>query len=144
MQELNDEEFLIFVIAAVFLEELEQEPIPVDRLKQLVHPVTYRDWGSFIEAQDFINGLTDIGLSSRIRFNSRHDIAYVYMLENVTDSFLIEASQIISDAKVINLVAINEKDWRIYSIGGLLEDYLVKVSPLEELRKIASKLLKKI
>ena len=93
------------------------------------------DWGDFSEASRYIGTLKDIGMSGTIRYDDRRDMAYVYLLENVVDGFLIQDSQIISNVHTVTLVKYKD-EWRVYSIGAKLDDYLIPVKPIEPLKRL--------
>ena len=77
-----------------------------------------------------------MGLSTKVRFNDRHDMAYVYLMENVTDGILIQEYQIIPEITTVNFVKENDSQrWLVYSIGQKLDDYLISIEPLEEIKK---------
>ena len=139
---LSSEEQNILVTAWLFVEELERDELQIDILKKLTHPVTYRDWGDYNKAHTFIADLNNIGFSSYIRFNDRHDMAYVYLLENIIEGLVIQEYQVIDNAIVINLVRNEKGDWLIYSIGPKLDDYLTSVSPLDSIKKTINRIAK--
>lgn len=66
-------------------------------------------------------------MSSKVRFNDRHDIAYVNFYENVEGSFMIDKPHIIGEGiHVLSLVYDSDaQKWEIYSFGAKLNDYLI-------------------
>ena len=54
-------------------------------------------------------------------------MAYVRIHPNVTGAFVIQAPHILADVYEIALVKRNEfENWRIYSLGGHLDSYIIK------------------
>jgi len=133
---LDEESFYILVLTTLFLEYLEHDELDIEVLKSMIHPAVIADWGDFSEPSKYIKSLKDIGISGTIRFNDRHDMAYVYFLENVVDGFLIQDFQIISNAHTVTLVKYKNDEWRVYSIGAKLDDYLIPVKPFESLKRL--------
>ena len=131
----DDESFYILVLTTLFLEYLEKDRLDIEVLKAMIHPAVITDWGDFSEASRYIGTLKDIGMSGTIRYNDRRDMAYVYLLENVVDGFLIQDSQIISNVHTVTLVKYKD-EWRVYSIGAKLDDYLIPVKPIEPLKRL--------
>ena len=145
--ELNDSLFTkdsesVYILALVkqFTEYLKQDVIDKDALRRFIHPATINAWDDFCDARNYIKSLKNIGMSDLVRYNERHDMAYVYLLENVTDGFLIQDYQIIGNAHVVTLAKDKKGEWRIYCIGAKLDDYRIQFKPIisfiEFLRKI--------
>lgn len=132
----DEESVYILVLTTLLLEYLEQDCLDIKVLKTMIHPAVINDWGDFSEVSQYIKTLKDIGLSGTVRYNDRHDMAYVYLLENVIDGFLIQDFQIISNAHTVTLVKYNNDEWRVYSIGAKLDDYLIPVKPIESLKRL--------
>lgn len=66
-----------------------------------------------------------MGFDSCVRFNDRHDMACVYILDNVEGIFIITEHQLVKPDCCITLV--NHKtnnEWKIYSAGEKLDDYM--------------------
>jgi hypothetical protein len=139
----DEESFYILVLTTLLIECLEQDDLDTEVLKSMIHPAVISDWGNFREVSKYIRSLNDIGLSGTIRYNDRHDMAYVYFLENVVDGFIIQDFQIISNAHTVTLVKDNNDEWKVYSIGDKLDDYLITVRPFEYLKKLIKRLRSK-
>lgn len=105
IKENNVEELLILAISSRFLEEITKDDFSKPLLRDLVSPITYSDWGDFSDAHSHIKAIPNLGMSSKVRFNDRHDIAYVHFYENVEGSFIIDQPHIIGEGiHVLNLV----------------------------------------
>ncbi len=136
----SEEENVILFLATVFLSLLEDD-CPVESLQPFIHPATTKDWGDFQQLQEFVKAFPEMGLSTKVRFNDRHDMAYVYLLENVTDGILIQEYQIVPGITTVNFVKEkNSQRWLIYSIGDKMDDYLVTVEPFKEIKKRITKM----
>lgn len=73
---------------------------------------------------NFVIEKKNIGLSSRVQYNDRHDIAYLKIFQNVENAFVVEQPHQIPDIWILNFVKKNEKyGWRIYGIGDKIADY---------------------
>lgn len=127
IKENNVEELLILAISSRFLEEITKDDFSKPLLRDLVSPITYSDWGDFSDAHSHIKAIPNLGMSSKVRFNDRHDIAYVHFYENVEGSFIIDQPHIIGEGiHVLNLVYnSNVKKWEVYSFGNKLDEYLL-------------------
>lgn len=127
VKETNIEELSILAISSCFFEEIVKDDFSETSLRKLVSPVTYSDWGDFSEAHTHINAIPNLGMSSKVRFNDRHDIAYVNFYENVEGSFMIDKPHIIGEGiHVLSLVYDSDaQKWEIYSFGAKLNDYLI-------------------
>ena len=119
---MDPESLEIFVTAVIFLHAVENENTETSDLQRLVYRKTRRAWGNFNEVRDFLKSHKDYGLSTYVRFNTAHDIAYVYMLDNVKENLIIEDFQIIDGVTVLSLVKDGDS-WKVYSIGEKLETY---------------------
>lgn len=136
----SDEENAIIFMATIFMSLLEED-CPVELLQPFIHPATIKDWGDFQQLREFVKAFPEMGLSTKVRFNDRHDMAHVYLLENVTDGILIQEYQIIPGITTVNFVKEkNSQRWLIYSIGEKMDDYLVTVEPFKEIKKRITKL----
>ena len=140
----GEEDNTILITVAFFLSILEED-YPNGVLQSFVHPATVNDWGDFQMAREFVRSFSEMGLSTKVRFNDRHDIAYVYLLENVTDSILIQEHQIVQGITVVNLVKEKSSQrWLVYSIGDKMDDYLIKIEPIKAIKKGLVKLTEKM
>lgn len=125
--EWNADEIEIQLKCTIFLEELKKEKISYEIMDKLIFSTTKKDWGNFLEAREFYLTIPDPGISSKVRFNDEHTMAYVRIHPNVTGAFVIQTPHIITDVYEIALVKRNGfEDWRIYSLGGHLDSYIIK------------------
>ena len=106
------------------LQEAYKEDYSVKTLEKLVFPWVRSDWGDFSDLHNFVMEKKNIGLSSRVQYNDRHDIAYLKIFQNVENAFVVEQPHQIPDIWILNFVKKNEKyGWRIYGIGDKIADY---------------------
>ena len=70
------------------MEELKKEVISVDLLDKLIFPSTKKDWKDYSEAGEFFLGIKNPGISSKVRYNEQHTMAYVRIHPNVEDAFV--------------------------------------------------------
>ena len=102
----------------------QEEDYSVKTLEKLVFPWVRSDWGDFSDLHNFVMEKKNIGLSSRVQYNDRHDIAYLKIFQNVENAFVVEQPHQIPDIWILNFVKKNEKyGWRIYGIGDKIADY---------------------
>ena len=59
----------------------------IEKLEKLVFPWVRSDWGDFSDLHNFVIEKKNIGLSSRVQYNDRHDIAYLKIFQNVENAF---------------------------------------------------------
>lgn len=117
-QDLPDEDMEIYLKGTIFLQEISKEGYSVKLLEQLVFPPTRSDWGDFSSLHDFVINKKYIGLSSRIKYNDEHNIAYLKICENVKNAFLVNQPHQVPDICILSFVKENEKyGWRIFQIG---------------------------
>ena len=123
-QNMTNEDMEIYIKGLIFLTEAQKEKYSVEILKKLVAPWTRSDWGDFSGLYDFIIEKENIGLSSKVQYNDKHDIAYLKIVQNVENAFLVEQPHKIPDVWVLNFVKEDDKyGWRIHSIGERISDY---------------------
>ena len=102
-----------------------------------VFPPTKSDWGDFSVWHKAFIEIQDIGFGSKVRYNDRHDMAYVRLIRNVKDPFIVSQPHLSNDITTITLVKDNERyGWRIYSIGDPLEHYKDTLGLGESIRKV--------
>lgn len=53
---------------------------------------------------NFVIEKKNIGLSSRVQYNDRHDIAYLKIFQNVENAFAVEQPHQIPDIWILNFV----------------------------------------
>lgn len=123
------EEFEIQIKCMAFLEELKKDSLSISALDSLIFPATKKDWGDYSVASSYYKSIKNPGISSKIRYNEEHTMAYVRIFPQVEDIFIIETPHIYNDLHEICLVKENPKsEWKIYSIGGHLDSYIIKNS----------------
>ena len=125
IKDMNYEDAIIINICYTFIEELKKEKISTDILNDLIHSATKNDWGDYSEAKAFYNSIEKPGLSLIVRYNEDYTMAYVRILSNVDNIFIIHDAHVISELYEISLVK-EEGKWKIYSMGGHLDSYILK------------------
>lgn len=136
----SEEDKFVILSAIAFINEVEKDEPNVEALQQFVHPSTVNEWGDFREVSAMMRGYNNIGFSSKVRYNERHDMAYVTLFDNVDNGFFIEDHQIINDSKYVTLVIDeNSDEWRVYAIGDRLDEYVITLS--EIIKKLKKKIL---
>lgn len=120
---LEDIEILLKSLA--FVKELEKDDYSIEKLDALVFPPTRDDWGDFSGVRKALKHETEhIGWSTRVRYNERHDMAYVNLYPNVKEAFILDQPHIVTGISTITLVKENnEYGWRIFAIGDKVKDY---------------------
>lgn len=81
------EDIEILIRCNIFLEELKKEVISVDLLDKLIFPSTKKDWKNYSEAREFFLGIKNPGISSKVRYNEQHTMAYVRIHPQVDNPF---------------------------------------------------------
>ncbi|MGN0410434.1 MAG: hypothetical protein ACI4E3_08545 [Candidatus Fimousia sp.] len=75
-----------------------------------------------------------------MRYNDKHDMAYVHLFPNIDEPFLLDQPHVITELSVITLVHENPKyGWRIFAIGGKVDEYKEEISILEGFRRVFGK-----
>ena len=108
-QDLPDEDMEIYLKGIIFLQEISKEGYSVKLLEQLVFPPTRSNWGDLSSLHDFVINKKYIGLSSRIKYNDEHNIAYLKICENVKNAFLVNRPHQVPDICILSFVKENEK-----------------------------------
>ena len=108
-QDMSDEDIEIYLKGSIFLQEAYKEDYSVETLEKLVFPWVRSDWGDFSDLHNFVIEKKNIGLSSRVQYNDRHDIAYLKIFQNVENAFVVEQPHQIPDIWILNFVKKNEK-----------------------------------
>ena len=136
--ELEDNEILLICVA--FMKEVRKEEYSVQYLEKLVFPPTRKDWGDFSELHQIFQQEENIGYSSKVRYNDKHDMAYVHLFRNVEGAFIINQPHLIQDICVITLVHdSDELGWRIFQIGERAEYYKESLTIPQYLKRILSR-----
>lgn len=133
----TDEDRLILIMSIIFLNELKKENYSVEVLENLVFPPTRSQWGDFLQISIWCKEqLSKMGYSSKVRYNDKHDIAYVHLFPNVEDAFILDQPHVIKELIVVNFVYESDRyGWRIFSIGERLEKYKENISIGELIRQ---------
>jgi hypothetical protein len=119
------EEWQLWATAYSFTQLLLKEPFSYDEMTLLVFESNINDWGDFSEAIEFYKSIPSPGISSVIRYNKQHDIAYIHVYPLVEKAFVIDSPQIISDVYVITLLKDQNLDeWRVFSFGGRMDPFI--------------------
>ena len=63
-----------------------------------------RDWGDFSAAHTELLKHDKIGFSSKVRYNDKHDMAYVLLFKNIDGKFIIDQPHLSTDISAITLV----------------------------------------
>lgn len=95
--QLESEDNEILLRCNIFLEELKKDVVSVNILDKLIFPPTKNDWKDYSEARKFFLGIKNPGISSKVRYNEQHTMAYVRIHPNVEDVFIINSSHVIKD-----------------------------------------------
>ncbi len=131
------EDNLILIKGIVFLEEGIKDDYNKGFLAKMVFPYTTKDWGDFSSLNSFLKELGPLGCSSRVRYNDRHDMAYMNIYQNVDGAFVIDTPQIFyGNAKVLTFVKDKKGDWKVYCFGDKLDDYKETVSLKEWIKRL--------
>ena len=86
------------------------------------------------------NDLSNVGWSTRVRYNDKHDMDYVHLFPNIDEPFLLDQPHVITELSVITLVHENLKyGGRIFAIGGKVEEDKEEISILEGFRRVFGK-----
>lgn len=127
VEQMSPDDKIIMVLAILFIDELKKETMCIENLEQLIFPSTRQDWGDFSTVKKYYEGIPNAGLSAKVRYNKRHDMAYVRIMPQVDKGFKIESPQVIPLAYEICFYKENEElGWKIYSFGGHLDDVFIE------------------
>lgn len=86
----NLEDNIILMICSTFINEITKKKYSVECLEKLVFPPTRKVWGDFSELHEMCIKENNIGFSSAVSYNEKHDMAYVHLFRNVDKAFIIE------------------------------------------------------
>ena len=127
VKQMSLEDKNIMLLALLFTNELKKETMCIENLKQFVVPSTRQDWGDFSAVKRYYEKIPNAGLSTKVRYNKRHDMAYVRIMPKVDKGFKIESSHLIPLVYEICFYKENETlGWKIYSFGGHLDDVFIE------------------
>ena len=125
--QLEIEDIEIILRCNIFLEALKKEIVPMDILDKLIFPSTKKDWGDYSEAREFYLSIKNPGISSKVRYNEQHTMAYVRIYPQVDNPFVVSTPHVIKDIYEIALVKdCGMSEWKIYSFGGHLDSYIIE------------------
>lgn len=133
------EDNLIILICTSFMEEIRRDDYSIEKLEKLVFPPTRSVWNDFSRLHQLCKDIPNMGWSTKVRYNESHDIAYVNLFRNVEGAFIIDQPHVIQDICVITLVHENDNyGWRVFQIGGHLEQYKEILSNAESIKRLLS------
>jgi hypothetical protein len=124
IQKSDIEDLEIINKCSSFIEELKKDNMSISFLDCLIYPTTKKDWGDYSEAKKYYESIKKPGLSLKVRYNDTHTMAYIRIMPQVDDIFLIDTPHIINDVCEISLVKYKD-EWKIYSMGSHLDSYIV-------------------
>lgn len=125
--QLEIEDIEIIRRCNIFLDALKNEIVPMDLLDKLIFPSTKKDWGDYSEAREFFLSIKNPGISSKVRYNEQHTMAYVRIHPQVDNPFIISTPHVMKDVYEIALVKdFGMSEWKIYSFGGHLDSYIIE------------------
>lgn len=117
--QLNLEEMEILAKCKIFLEALKMETVPEELLDELIFPSSKKAWGDYSEAKRFYLKIQNPGISSKVRYNEQHTVAYVRIHPRVEDAFVVSTPHILRDIYEIALIKdYGVSEWKIYSFSG--------------------------
>lgn len=127
----TDEDNYIFNLCIKFIFEAQSDTYSVKTLESFVFPPTRGDWGDFSSLHKILMNEKDIGWSSKIRYNEKHDMAYFTVYRHVKEPFIVNTPHILSnDVCAITLVNTKKYGWRIYCIGEKKESFEISFSEM--------------
>lgn len=140
-KESSIEDMLILSMCLAFFSELKKTESSIEVLEKFIFPPTRRNWGDFSELKEaYRKEWSEMGWSSRVRYNDRHDMAYVHLYPNVKEAFIFDQPHVVTGLTVITLVKDNEKyGWRIFAVGEKIDEYKEEISPTEWVKRILKK-----
>ena len=145
--ENTNEDKHILMFCEAFVHKLYKDDYSASELKWYIYPPTRKDWGDFSLAHNMITEYQNVGFGSKVRYNERHDMAYVRILRDIEEPFIIDQQHLANGIFTITLVKENERyGWRIFSIGNPIDNYKETLSLGESIQKLithANKRMKK-
>lgn len=120
-KEYTPKEFKLWKTASDFLDLLEKkDDFSYDEMKKVVYEPNLSVWDDFSEARKLYQSIPHPAITTKIRYNQQHDIAYIYVLPKVEKSFEIEQPQMISGIYCVILIMDSLLDeWRVAYFGNL-------------------------
>ena len=121
----TEEECVILLQVRFFLEELAKENVSISTLKNMVFESTLEQWGDFSETISLLKKIQKPGISNRVRFNNEKDVAYVRVLPNVEEIFIIFSPHVITDVYDVTLIKDkNANEWKIFAFGSPVDPFI--------------------
>lgn len=118
LQEDSNDEKEIYMKVHYFLNEITKDNVSIEKLREIVFVPTIDDWGDFTEAISYYKQITNPGLSSKIRFNNKKNVAYMIVVPKVDGGFVIDSPHIMSNLNYITLIMDdNINEWRVFAFG---------------------------
>ncbi|OJU10675.1 MAG: hypothetical protein BGN88_12060 [Clostridiales bacterium 43-6] len=123
-QGLTQEECQILLTVELFLDELQNEKVSIETMKNIVFLPSINDWGDFTKATSFFNQISSPGFSNRVRFNEEKSAAYVRIIPEVKSAFIISTPHIIPDVYEVTLIKDENNQWRVFAFGGHVDPFI--------------------
>lgn len=120
----NIDELQILRCTMGFLDKLSEGKTDNTDMQNIIYQPTKNDWGDFSKAKEHLISLGEVGFGTTVKYNDKKNVAYVKVLKNVGDGFVVNSPQIISSVEFITLIKdplLNE--WRIFALGGMVNPF---------------------
>lgn len=118
IEDMTEDDLLCFDKSSKFMMELGGKTVPsIDRMRSIVLEENIEDWGDFKSVHEVVSSLKDCGLSSRVSYSEDNQIAWMKVLREVGDGFVISDPQQIR-AQIITLCRNYRGEWRVFAFGG--------------------------
>lgn len=115
---LSEDDKKILNIAMKFVEVVSDENYSEKKFRQYVFPPQKACCSNFVVAHEFFTK-NKWGVSLKVRYNNKRDMAYVRIYRNLEESIMIDQPQFSDEIQAITLVKDNEKlGWRVYCLGA--------------------------
>ena len=135
--ENSDEDNHILMFCEAFIQKVCKENFSSSELQWYVFPPTKQDWGDFSVIHNAIIGFSNLGFSSKVRYNEEHNMAYVLLFNNIEEPFIVNQPHSSNDVTTITLVKDNERyGWRILSIGQPMDHYKEVLNLRDSVKKV--------
>jgi len=116
----SQEDIAVYSVGVKFLENVYDNKTAEKDMQDIVFQPTKTDW-DFEELTQLVKK-KEYGISSSVKYNKNKDVAYLKVLPNVDEGFIVEREQLIP-ADSITLVKDPEiNQWRVFAFGGVVED----------------------
>ncbi len=110
----SEEEKMILGIVVKFLDNLKTNRLSQNDMQDLVLYENFSDWGDFSDARKALLSIPGYAIGSKVNFNTRKDNAYVKVLREVNEAFIIKMRHIMM-CNLITLVKNTKGEWRVFS-----------------------------